>query len=255
MAGDLRKCSFIKLEAHQSRVITCSWCSKKGLLATSGSDGTVRVWNVTKSQYTLQQTCVFNKDDGSSEDGMSALGSPSDPCLSPLAWSVTGKYLASAMEKMVNIWQVNGGKGLLDVQPHWVSALAWPEEEAESLWCGEPKDMLLVGRMDGSLGLIEVLDACDMHCSELEHCYRKDVAVMHIAWYSEDRPFAVGYADGKLLIGSKEPLEKGAVVVIDAHKVTRYQRFSYTILTNVFNVFLTIFIYLLLIYLYDLFFK
>lgn len=45
------------------------------------------------------------------------------------------------------------------------------------------------------------------------------VAVMHIAWYSEDKPFAVGYADGKLLIGSKEPLEKGAIVVIDAHKV------------------------------------
>ena len=39
---------------------------------------------------------------------MSGLGSPSDPSLSPLAWSVTGKYLASAIEKMVNIWQVNG---------------------------------------------------------------------------------------------------------------------------------------------------
>uniref|UniRef100_A0A3Q1JCX7 HECT-type E3 ubiquitin transferase n=1 Tax=Anabas testudineus TaxID=64144 RepID=A0A3Q1JCX7_ANATE len=226
MAGDLRKCSFIKLEAHQSRVITCSWCSKKGLLATSGNDGTVRVWNVTKSQYTLQQTCIFNKDNGSSEEGMSGLGSPSDPCLSPLAWSVTGKYLASAMEKTVNIWQVNGGKGLLGVQPHWVSALAWPEEEAESLWCGEPKDMLLVGRMDGTLGLIEVLDAASMHCTELEHCYRKDVAVMHIAWYSEDKPFAVGYADGKLLIGSKEPLEKGAIVVIDAHKSVTSMKWS-----------------------------
>lgn len=112
------------------------------------------------------------------------------------------------------------------------------------MWCGEPKDMLLVGRMDGSLGLIEVLDAADMHRVELEHCYRKDgmnppacawrgaaaggvtacrfsVAVMHIAWFREDRPFAVGYADGKLLIGSKEPLEKGAIVVIDAHKVSR----------------------------------
>lgn len=218
MAGDLRKCSFIKLEAHQSRVITCGWCSKKGLLATSGNDGTVRVWNVTKNQYTLQQTYIFNKNDGSSDEGMSGLGSPSDPCMSPLAWSVTGKYLASAMEKLVNIWQVNGGKGLLDVQPHWVSALAWPKEEVESLWCGESKDMLLVGRMDGSLGLIELLDSSSMHRTELEHCYRKDVAVMHIAWYSEDKPFAVGYADGKLLIGSKEPLEKGAIVVIDAHK-------------------------------------
>lgn len=135
------------------------------------------------------------------------------------------------------------------MQPHWVSALAWPREEAETLWCGEPKDLLLVGRMDGSLGLIEVLDSCSMQRTELEHCYRKDgrterlscstrsslepgsgsdsaacsaaVAVMHIAWYSEDKPFAVGYADGKLLIGSKEPLEKGAIVVIDAHKVTQ----------------------------------
>ncbi|XP_056269201.1 probable E3 ubiquitin-protein ligase HERC1 isoform X3 [Pseudoliparis swirei] len=218
MAGDLRKCSFIKLEAHQSRVITCGWSSRKGLLATSGNDGTVRMWNVTKNQYTLQQTCIFNKDDGSSEDGVSGLGSPSDPCMSPLAWSVTGKYLASAMEKLVNIWQVNGGRGLLAVQPHWVSALAWPQEEAESLWLGEPRDLLLVGRMDGSLGLVEVLDACSMRRTELEHCYRKDVAVMHVAWYSESRPFAVGYADGKLLIGSTEPLENGAIVVIDAHK-------------------------------------
>ncbi|XP_061742965.1 probable E3 ubiquitin-protein ligase HERC1 isoform X4 [Nerophis ophidion] len=218
MAGDLRKCSFIKLEAHQSRVLTCGWCKKKGLLATSGNDGTVRVWNVTKSQYTLQQTCVFNKDDDSSEEGHSGFGSPSDFCLSPLAWSVTGKYLASALEKMVNIWQVNGGKGLLDVQPHWVSALAWPEEEPQSLWSGEPTDMLLVGRMDGSLGLIEVLDSSRMRRTELEHCYRKDVAVMNIVWYSEDKPFAVGYADGKLLIGTKEPLEQRAIVVIDAHK-------------------------------------
>lgn len=85
MAGDLRKCSLVKLEAHQGRVsgperegwspdvpdsgacllaqvITCAWSSQKGLLATSGSDGTVRVWNVTKNQYTLQQTCIFNKE-------------------------------------------------------------------------------------------------------------------------------------------------------------------------------------------------
>ncbi|KAJ8417270.1 hypothetical protein AAFF_G00284970 [Aldrovandia affinis] len=215
MAGDLRKCSFVKLEAHQSRVITCGWCSRKGLLATSGNDGTVRVWNVTKNQYTLQQTCIFNRTDGSTDEGQ---GSPGDPSLSPVSWSVSGKYLAAAMEKMVNIWQVNGGKGLLDVQPHWVSALAWPEQEPASLWAGEPLELLLVGRMDGSLGLIEVADASTMQRVELEHCYRKDVPVMHIAWYSEDKPFAVGYADGKLLIGSKEPLDKGAIVVIDAHK-------------------------------------
>lgn len=59
------------------------------------------------------------------------------------------------------------------------------------------------------------------------------VAVMQIAWYSEDRPFAVGYADGKLLVGSKEPLENGSVVVIDAHKVhhdAQYKQHIYTYL-------------------------
>ena len=38
----------------------------------------------------------------------SADGSPCEPSLCPLTWSVTGKYLASATDKLVNIWQVNG---------------------------------------------------------------------------------------------------------------------------------------------------
>ncbi|XP_066885802.1 probable E3 ubiquitin-protein ligase HERC1 isoform X20 [Kogia breviceps] len=217
MGGDLRKCSFIKLEAHQNRVMTCVWCNKKGLLATSGNDGTIRVWNVTKKQYSLQQTCVFNRLEGDAEE---SLGSPSDPSFSPVSWSISGKYLAGALEKMVNIWQVNGGKGLVDIQPHWVSALAWPEEGPSSAWSGESPELLLVGRMDGSLGLIEVVDVSTMHRRELEHCYRKDVSVTCIAWFSEDRPFAVGYFDGKLLLGTKEPLDKGGIVLIDAHKDT-----------------------------------
>uniref|UniRef100_H0V6J8 HECT-type E3 ubiquitin transferase n=1 Tax=Cavia porcellus TaxID=10141 RepID=H0V6J8_CAVPO len=217
MGGDLRKCSFIKLEAHQNRVMTCVWCNKKGLLATSGNDGTIRVWNVTKKQYSLQQTCVFNRLEGDAED---SLGSPSDPSFSPVSWSISGKYLAGALEKMVNIWQVNGGKGLVDIQPHWVSALAWPEEGPAAAWSGESPELLLVGRMDGSLGLIEVVDVSTMHRRELEHCYRKDVSVTCIAWFSEDRQFAVGYFDGKLLLGTKEPLEKGGIVLIDAHKET-----------------------------------
>lgn len=45
------------------------------------------------------------------------------------------------------------------------------------------------------------------------------VAVMSIAWYSQDRPFVVGYSDGKLLIGQKEALENGSVNILDAHKV------------------------------------
>ncbi|KAL7980305.1 hypothetical protein Chor_014634 [Crotalus horridus] len=217
VGGDLRKCSSIKLEAHQNRVMTCIWCNKKGLLATSGSDGTIRVWNVTKKQYSLQQTCVFSKLEGDAEEN---LGSPSDPGSSLACWSISGKYLAGALEKMVNIWQVNGGKGLLDIQPHWVSALAWPEENPSAAWAGEEPEFLLVGRMDGSLGLIEVLDVSTMRRIELEHCYRKDVSVTCLAWFSEESPFAVGYVDGKLLIGQREARESGGIVLVDAHKDT-----------------------------------
>lgn len=72
---------------------------------------------------------------------------------------------------MKYFWAFPGGKGLLDLQPHWVSALAWPEEGPAAAWKGE---LLLIGRMDGSLGLIEVVDISTMHRIELEHCYRKD---------------------------------------------------------------------------------
>lgn len=67
-----------------------------------------------------------------------------------------------------------GGKGLLDLQPHWVSALAWPEEGPAAAWTGDAPELLLIGRMDGSLALIEVVDISAMHRVELEHCYRKD---------------------------------------------------------------------------------
>ncbi|XP_063305478.1 probable E3 ubiquitin-protein ligase HERC1 isoform X3 [Pelobates fuscus] len=208
IAGDLRKCSFSKLEAHQNRVISSVWSNKKGSLATSGSDGTVRVWNVSKNQYSLQQTCVFHKTEGGAEEA--------DHSLSSVCWSSSGKYLAGALEKIVNIWQVNGGKGLVDAQPHWVSALAWADEDPGGTWTSESPECLLVGRTDGSLALIEVIDASSMHQVELEHCYRKEVAVTCIAWFREDSYFAVGYADGKLLFGKKE--EKGGIVLIDAHK-------------------------------------
>ncbi|KAG8144816.1 hypothetical protein E2320_013235 [Naja naja] len=295
VGGDLRKCSSIKLEAHQNRVMTCIWCSRKGLLATSGSDGTIRVWSVTKKQYSLQQTCVFSKLEGDAEEN---LGSPSDPGFSLACWSISGKYLAGALEKMVNIWQELlagkwGGEGrqkvdtpvplpthplrrgpfpfcqALAVQSgSWApppllpvvidglislvgmgfpegtlnsgsrsprpsgrkgapghpaplgSALAWPEESPSAAWTGDAPEFLLVGRMDGSLGLIEVLDVSTMRRIELEHCYRKDVSVTCLAWFSEESPFAVGYADGKLLIGTREARESGGILLVDAHKDT-----------------------------------
>jgi hypothetical protein len=50
-------------------------------------------------------SCLLHYREGDAEE---SLGSPSDPSFSPVSWSISGKYLAGALEKMVNIWQVNG---------------------------------------------------------------------------------------------------------------------------------------------------
>lgn len=61
----------------------------------------------------LTITVLYLVSDDTVEESLSNLGSPGDLNLAPVAWSVSGKYLAAAMEKVVNIWQVNGGSPML----------------------------------------------------------------------------------------------------------------------------------------------
>ena len=67
-----------------------------------------------------------------------------------------------------------GGRGHLDIQPQLVTALTWPLHKGllEGR-AGTTTDMLVVGRVDGSLGLIEILDHTTFHRVELEQCYRQ----------------------------------------------------------------------------------
>ena len=59
------------------------------------------------------------------------------------------------------------------MQPQLVTALAWPQHKGllEGR-AGTSTDMLLVGRIDGTIGLVEVLDHTTYHRTELEQCYR-----------------------------------------------------------------------------------
>ncbi|PVD19395.1 hypothetical protein C0Q70_19883 [Pomacea canaliculata] len=137
--------------------------------------------------------------------------------LSNLCWSATGRLLAASIDYMINIWTIGGGKGHLDVQPHWVTALAWPLSrcglEGRLGLCVET---LLVGRLDGSLAAIDVIDSSTFRRSELTHCYRLNVSVTQLAWYDEDHRFAVGYSDGELALCSKNDFEDP--VKVEAHK-------------------------------------
>lgn len=68
-----------------------------------------------------------------------------------------------------------GGRGHLDVQPHWVTALCFPLNKGLMDGCmGVSTDTLLVGRLDGSVAVIEIVDTSSFRRSELQHCSRKD---------------------------------------------------------------------------------
>ncbi|XP_078688080.1 putative E3 ubiquitin-protein ligase HERC1 isoform X3 [Branchiostoma floridae x Branchiostoma belcheri] len=218
LAGDLPKCAASKLEAHQNRVVSCVWNGRKSLLATSGCDGTVRVWNVSsRSQHILQQTCVFNKSEEDPTSADDLMGSQ----LSHVCWNANGRLLAASMENMVNIWSVAGGRGHLDLQPCWVTAITWPQNKGLLDGRGlSGTDMLLIGRLDGSLALVEVLDSSTFNRVELEHCYRKEVPVCAIAWYDEHGKFAIGYSDGKVRMCVKDPYDQDAIKTIEAHETS-----------------------------------
>ena len=68
-----------------------------------------------------------------------------------------------------------GGRGHLDIQPHWVTALTWPQCKGVFGGClGLSTDRLLVGRIDGSVAFVDILDSSTYRRQELEHCYRPD---------------------------------------------------------------------------------
>ncbi|TMS07960.1 putative E3 ubiquitin-protein ligase HERC1 [Larimichthys crocea] len=103
-----------------------------------------------------------------------------------------------------------------------VTALCWAQ--AFSLWVldqpsackNRPAESLLVGRLDGSLCWLQVtMQEIDLHVksTELTHCHRKE-SPQCVAWHSEDKPFAVGYPNGKILLATTETYENEQPVAL-----------------------------------------
>ncbi|KAL8615069.1 hypothetical protein ACOMHN_013603 [Nucella lapillus] len=210
LGGDLGTASVATLEGHQNRVSGCRWSQKKQFLASSGHDGTVRVWSLpNKTHAFLQQTCVFHRGEEMRVEEL-------DGChLTNLCWNSNGRLLAASHEFMINIWAIGGGKGHLDIQQQYVTALTWPQSRGIEGRLGLNMDTLLIGRHDGSLATIDVMDSSTFRCKELAHCYR-NVSVTHLAWFDEDRKFAVAYHDGELMLCSRNEYEEP--VRVEAHQ-------------------------------------
>ena len=60
------------------------------------------------------------------------------------------------------------------MQPHWTTALTWPRHKgAFEGGLGLVTDCLLIGRLDGSLAVIDVFGQ-NFRRRELQHCFRQD---------------------------------------------------------------------------------
>ncbi|XP_019899964.2 probable E3 ubiquitin-protein ligase HERC1 isoform X1 [Esox lucius] len=219
MAGDLRKCPLKKLEGHHGRVTSCLWNSEQGLLATGAQDGTVRLWDVNQNTPDLQCTHFCSTSDD--WQNFEAVGGAH--LLSPVHWSSGGTLLAAFQNKIINIWAVIGSRGHVEAQPSWVTALSWvqtscpfPSQGGQGSACNRVQpESLLVGRLDGSLCWLQVTEDLIVESTELTCCHRKE-SPQCLAWHSPDKPFAVGYPDGKILLGTAGSYETEPPILLSA---------------------------------------
>ena len=61
----------------------------------------------------------------------------------------------------------------VDISQHHVMCLTWPNVAGCSSSSTRTKDALLMGRIDGSVAIIEVKDSVNFNRVELEHCKRE----------------------------------------------------------------------------------
>ncbi|XP_053543730.1 probable E3 ubiquitin-protein ligase HERC1 isoform X7 [Ictalurus punctatus] len=210
-AGDLRLCPLSKLEAHHNRVTSCTWNAEQGLLATCSQDGTVCLWDISHSTADLLHTHTCG-----SEASPGSEASVGTHLLSPVMWSARGTLLATFQSKHIYICAVRGSQVHVETQVSWVTAMTWAQS---STLTSAGTESLLVGHLNGSLCWMEVMedgaDGVRVESTALPHCHRSE-APRCLAWFSADRLFAVGYPDGKILLGAAQSYDMEQPILLTA---------------------------------------
>uniref|UniRef100_A0A8B9HD78 HECT-type E3 ubiquitin transferase n=1 Tax=Astyanax mexicanus TaxID=7994 RepID=A0A8B9HD78_ASTMX len=121
-----------------------------------------------------------------------------------------------------------GSQVHVETQPSWVTAMSWVQSSCpfpSQVASGQAStaESLLLGRLDGSLCWLEVSEeggvgGVKVESTDLSHCQRKE-APQCLSWYSTDRPFAVGYPDGKILLASTDSFDTEQPILLTAFHV------------------------------------
>ncbi len=62
----------------------------------------------------------------------------------------------------------------MDTSQSHVTCLTWPKVVESTLKQARTKDALLLGRIDGSVAIIDIKDHMHFNRVEMDHCKRKD---------------------------------------------------------------------------------
>ncbi|KAK4883685.1 hypothetical protein RN001_007004 [Aquatica leii] len=211
LSGNVDRKNVVYLEGHENRVTALAWNSDKHLLASSGFDGTVRLWSDGKPNLYLERTLVFH-------ESMDVYGVElQGKLIGNIKWSPTGDYIAASMENIVNVWPLTScteedsyGEWFIDDQQGIITCMTWPICKNE-----EPskRNYLLIGRIDGTVSLISVYRN-DKRVQTLINCSLAH-AVVQLDWYREDNSFAVGFIDGTIKLG--RIYENSDIITTKAH--------------------------------------
>lgn len=133
LSGTLPKRPAAYVDAHDHRVSTLAWSEDHNLLASSGYDGTVRLWGVKpQTKPILDAIFVFHTSrDVFGNDLQGRL-------IGHVKWSATGRYIAAALDNYVNVWPVGKNElhelsddWYIDDQVEFITAMAWPRRRGE----------------------------------------------------------------------------------------------------------------------------
>lgn len=140
------------LHGHEHGAATLSWHNKRQRLASSGYDGTVRIWCPNREQTFLENTLVFQKS--TNEYGNDLHGK----LIEHIAWSTSGKYIAASLENVLNIWTPSDSGEIPNIhEKNWfnevfqghITAITWSKSETD-----DACEYLLIGQITGAIHLI-----------------------------------------------------------------------------------------------------
>ncbi|KAF0700046.1 Aste57867_9432 [Aphanomyces stellatus] len=164
------------LSGHAECVWHASWSPDGTLLATCGSDKTIRIWSPSRNNKD-QWDCIATLED--------AQGRTIRAC----EWSRNGKYIASvSFDATTVIWEKQGE--LYEV----IASLEGHESEVKSVAWSPSGAYLATCSRDKSVWMWEADPDTDFECVSVLHGHSQDVKF--VAWHpDEDILFSTSYDD------------------------------------------------------------